>query len=470
MEEFLAVKKWYALGCALMLWASAQPPVHAEDKSFGQAEAAQQASAFVLPIVKRDSLLNGLQLIVMEQPGTGTVTARLRINSGAMFDLAEKGGLANLTAGMLLRGAGGLSAQNISETVNQLGLTLNIYVGWDTIDMVIGGPSDTTESIFDLLGRLTITPTFDQKELELLKSQRIAALRGEQGDDFELVQRKALEAVYGSHPFGRPLRGTAESVARITKQDLSYYHSKFYIANNAQLLVSGDATAEQVTRLARGRLGSWKKGEKSPASFRPPEPQQSRRIIIIDRADGTAGHAVIAQVGLTRRSDDYFAAMVMADLLGRMNSEFASKKAATAIEIENEPRWLMGPLAVKIKSSPEQIASAVSAAIESMTALQSSLPDIERVEAAKARLVGAMSDRLRTTDGAASVILEIETYGLGKDYLLNFAQRVKAITPADVQQAARNHLKPQAVTTVIAGPASKLEESLKSVGAVTVVR
>jgi zinc protease len=466
----LTVKKWYWLACVLALMVCAQPTVEARYLSVDQASASKQASPFVLPILKRDSLLNGLQLIVMEQKGTGTVTAHLRVNNGAMFDLAGKGGLADITAGMLLRGGGGLSAKNISDTVEQLALSVNVSVGWDSTDIVFSGPADALETIFDLLGRLTITPTFDQKEFDTLKSQRIAALKGEQGDDAEVVRRKALEAVFGTHPFGHPTRGTAESVAQITRQDLSYYHTKFYTANNAGLLVSGDTTAEMVTRLARSRLGSWKKGEKVPASFRPPESRQSRRIIVVDRPGSASTEAAIAQPGLSRRADDYFAAMVMSILLGGINSEIAAKNPATTFELENEPRWLEGPLLLKIKSAPGQLGPAVSQAIEAMSALQSRAPTIEQVEAAKSRLITSMADRLRSAESTASVILEIETYGLGRDYLLNYAGRVNAVTPQEVQRAAQNYLKPQSVSMAVTGPANQIEEPLKKLGAVTVVR
>ncbi|HXU08591.1 MAG TPA: hypothetical protein VN743_06310, partial [Blastocatellia bacterium] len=102
-----------------------------------------QGSSFVLPVVKRDSLLNGLQLITIEQPKTGSVSAHLRINSGALFDLSGKGGLADLTAGMLLRGGGGLNAKAVSDTVEQLALTVRVTTGWDSTDIIINGPSDT---------------------------------------------------------------------------------------------------------------------------------------------------------------------------------------------------------------------------------------------------------------------------------------------------------------------------------------
>jgi zinc protease len=424
----------------------------------------------VLPIVKRDSLLNGLQILVLEQPGTGAVRAHLRINSGSMFDLAGKGGLADITAGMLLKGGGGLSARNVSDTVEQLGLKVSIVVGWDSTDIIISGPADTLSSMFDLLGRLVITPAFDQKEFDALKSQRVTDLKAAAADDQEAVRRKALETVFGPHPFGRPFYGTDESLAQVARQDLVFYHGRYYLANNSGLVVSGDATAEQVTQLARAKLGAWKKGDKIPATFRPPDPVTTRRIILLDRPQAATAHAAIAQMAFSRRAEDYFAAAVMSDLLAQANARLAASAAGATVETKIEPRLIPGVAMVEIKSPADEAATRVSTALESMSRLQSGQPSVEEVEAAKSRIISSMAERLRTNEGTAGVILDIELYGLGRDYLINFADRLNRVTPADVQRAAQTYLRPQTAVAVIAAPAGRIEEPLKRLGNVTVIK
>jgi zinc protease len=429
-----------------------------------------QGSPFVLPVVKRDSLLNGLQLITIEQPKTGNVSAHLRINSGALFDLSGKGGLADLTAGMLLRGGGGLNAKAVSDTVEQLGLTVTVTAGWDSTDIIVNGPADTLDSIFDLLSKLLIAPSFDQKELDSLKAARVAEITKDLQDDRLIVRHKALETTYGSYPFGRPARGTVESIGKIARQDLQYFQSRFHIANNSTLIVVGDASAEQVTRLGRSKLGAWRKGEKVPPTFRPPETQTARRVFILNRDEQLPAQAAISQVGLSRRADDYFAAMVMAEVLATQASKAASVHAASKVDTGFEARLLPGPLVVSIKSSATDLANDVDSVLDVMARMQSTPLAGEVVESAKARLIAAMSERLNTNEGAAEVILDIETYGLGRDYLVRYADRINAITPADVEAAARTYLKPQAVTIVIAGPASRFETLMKKIGAVAVLK
>jgi zinc protease len=462
------VKKWAAFAAVLLLSQLVAFGVHGSARIPGNAR--PQTSPFVLPIAKRDSLLNGLQLITLEQQGTGSVYAHLRINSGALFDLAGKGGLADITAGMLLKGSGGLSARNLADTVEQLGLTVTVTAGWDSTDIVIGGPVESLEAIFDLLGRLLIMPAFEQKELDALKAARLAALNKGGRDDSDVVRRKALESVFGLYPFGHPARGTSESIAQITRQDLIYFYNRFYIANSSALLVSGDATADQVTRLARSKLGAWKKGERIPPTFRSLEAHAARRVFIADRSDEQPARAAIAQVGVSRRAEDYFAAVIMVDLLGRQASKITAVHPSTTVESDLEAGLIAGPLIVSIKSAPSDLAGNLDVVLDIMARTQTGLPASDQVEAAKARVIASMAERLKTTAGTAEVILDIETYGLGRDYVIRFGDRVNSITPADVQRAAQTHLNPQSVTVVIAGSASRFESPMKKLGAVALLK
>jgi zinc protease len=460
----LLKRVFVAVACAVICVCFAGS-LSAAEKPTGQGSSSPQSSPFVLPIARRDSLLNGLQLIVLEQPGTGSVTLHLRVNSGGMFDLAGKSGLADLTAGMLLRGGGGLTAKNISDTVEQLGLSVRVTVGWDATDISISGPGNEMESMFDLLSRLVVTPAFDQKELDALKAQRITALKTEAADENEGLRRKALESVFGSHPYGRPLTGTAESLAQIGRPDLLNFYSRFYIANNAQLLVQGEAAAEQVTRLARMRLGAWKKGDVVPPNFRRPEPAAANRVLLIDRGEVASSRALLAMMGVSRRAPDYFAAAMAIDIFNQLLAQ--ANLGATA---RAEARVLAGPLTIELNAPPDRVVENVKQITNLMGRLRAAPSALEQVEAAKSRLIAAMGERLRNNATIGDVILEIETYGLGRDYLLRYAERVNAVTPSDIQAAAREYLKPEGLVIAISGPAARLEADAKQLGAVTVMR
>ena len=465
VEVSLLKKVFVAVVCVILSGGCFASPRSAAEKPTGQGNQSLQPSPFVLPVAKRDSLLNGLQLIVIEQPDTKTVTAHLRINSGGAFDLAGKSGLADLTAGMLLRGGGGMSAKNVSDTVEQLGLTVRAAVGWDATDMVISGPRGEVDGIFDLLNRLVITPAFDQKELDALKAQRSTALKEEAADEHERLRRTALGGVFGTHPYGRPLAGTPETLQQIARADLVSFYSRFYIANNAQLLVQGDVTADQVTRLARARLGTWKKGEVVPSNFRYPDKPTASRVLLLDRPDATECRAVLASMWVSRRAPDYFAALMAVDIFNQLLAQANLQATARA-----EARVLAGPLTVELSAPPERIVENVRDITSLMARMQAQPPSLEQIEAAKARLLAGMGERLRANPATADLILDIESYGLGRDYVLHYAERVNAVTPADIQAAAREHIRPDTLVIALSGSAARLEADAKKLGAVTVVR
>jgi zinc protease len=428
-----------------------------------QTKPENKAPGINLPNVKRDYLLNGLQMIVIPQPGSGSVKFTLRINSGALFDLMGKGGLAYLTAGMLLRGG------NVKEIAETLGLSLKTTADWDSTDIVITGPADAIGDIFDLLSRLVVTPSFDPKELEALKSAHIAALKKEAQEDAEYVRQKACETLFGSHPFGHPVRGTVESVSRIEKSDLLYYHKRFYLANNAELLVTGDVTAEQVFQRARPKLGLWKKGELVPPTFRPPDLASTRQVVAIDRPAARKAHATIAMMGFSRRASDYYAALVMSELLKQMNEHMGTALGAI-IQTRVEPHMIASPLLIEIESPPDRIAATIEATHQQVNRIKAGQISLEQVNSAKQRLASSFNERINAVDGLATLLLDIELYGLGRDYLFHYLEWLNAVTLDEVIWAAQKYLPLQSAVIAVAAPAAQVEGDLKKVGTVTVLK
>ncbi|MEW6129245.1 MAG: pitrilysin family protein [Acidobacteriota bacterium] len=421
-----------------------------------------QTDNLTLPIIKKDSLLNGLQLITLEKPGSGEVSIKVRIKSGAVFDLVGKGGLADLTAGMLLRGGGGYSFKTVEEVVEQSAIRINIKTGWDYTSLEFSGPKDATETIFDLMSRLIISPAFDQKEFDSLKAERLAAIKSATNDRL-LIDLKAVESLYGTHPYGKLPQGTSDSLAKITKADLSYFHSKFYLANNAVLIAAGDLSAEEVTKLTRTKLGAWKKGDLVAPSFRAPDSLTGRRVFLIDRPEATVAQMVIAQSGFSRRSTDFLAAVLMMELY----KEQIAKLCQQNCSVEYSQRLLNGPILINIQSSPTELTTRVEQLTKLITTMQSSQPEAESVERVKTELIQMMNEKLK--NNPAEILFDIDSYGLGKDYLVTFIERVKAITPSDIQKAAKAYLTGSNNLIVVAAPVKAYEMEWKKLGEFTVM-
>src|SRR5205085_5563940 len=126
-----------------------------------------------------------------------------------------------------------------------------------------------------------------------------------------------------------------------------------------------------------------------------------------------------------------------------------SRLGATA---KADARVLAGPLSVELSSPPDQLLENVKKVTDLMARLGAEPPSLEQLEAAKSRLIASMGERLRNPATLADVILDIESYGLGRDYLLRYPERANAVTPAGIQAAAREYLRPQGLVIVVSGP------------------
>ena len=419
-------------------------------------------AGLTMPVVKSDSLLNGLRLMLIENTSSADLRLHLRVNSGAMFDLAGKGGLADLTAGMLLRGGGGLSAKNVEETVQHLGVRISVTTGWDATDIVMTGPAGNFESMLDLCAKLAVNPGFEQTELEALKRSRIELLKRDSANAGESLKHKALGELFGSYPFGHPERGTSDTVSKVDRGDLVYYHNRFYLPNNSELMITGETTLEEVTRLSRAKLGAWRKGDIVPATFRQPELPGGLKLVVVNDPISRIAKAIIAQPGFSRRANDYYAAAVLTEVLAASNKRLAASMGAdVSIETSAHARYLAGPILIAVQSPTDKLHAALDAVMKTLNAFKGGRVDAQEVESAKQRVIEAFNGRLRTPAGIEEALLENELYGLGRDYVIRFEERVSAVTSADCAQAAQKYLMPQNSVIAALGTAKEIEPALK---------
>src|SRR5262249_31356233 len=157
----------------------------------------------------------------------------------------------------------------------------------------------------------------------------------------------------------------------------------------------------------------------------------------------------------------YFPMLVMNEIL---NAKFARQQKGK-VELDAVPHIISSPLMIHVTAPPAEMSQALSETLATLTLMQENAPSVEQLEAAKASISSRFSEHLQANP--ADALLDIELYGLGRDYLVNYLDRLSAITPADVQRAAKEVLQPQTNAIVVAGPAKLFDTELKKLGGVT---
>src|SRR5262249_4077700 len=114
-------------------------------------------------------------------------------------------------------------------------------------------------------------------------------------------------------------------------------------------------------------------------------------------------------------------------------------------------------------------AAALQAVLDAMDRLKSAEPSQEDLDRARQSLISSYLQETATIDGQVDALLDIEQYGLGRDYMLNFAARMAAVSAEEVRTAAQKHLNTAALAIAVVGPASMLSDPLKKLGQVSVI-
>src|SRR5687767_13995857 len=260
------------------------------------------------PQPEREQLLNGLRLLIWPQPGSPELTVKLRINSGAAFDLSGKSGQMALLGDLLFP-----DAATVDYFTDELGGKLDISVNYDSITITMVGKAAELEQVISVLRNALLSTQFTPELVTRIRDARIKSLRDATVSPPMVADRAIATRLFGDFPYGRPPGGTPEDLARIDRADLMLAHERFLSSNNATLAIVGGVTRARAFRTVRQLLGPWHKNEKLvPTTFTQPEAPDPRTLIV--NVAGPTSEIRLAVRGLARSDADFHASLVAARL------------------------------------------------------------------------------------------------------------------------------------------------------------
>lgn len=405
-------------------------------------------------------LLNGLRIVIVNRPGEPKIWMKLRVHSAAAFDLAGREGMTQLLSDALFPDP--TTRQYITE---ELGGQLDVRTTYDSVDVTVSGDSDKFDRLVELLRNAFLQMRLTPDEVKRLKEARLKEAR-ESGSPALAADRAAAARLYGAHPYGRTITGTAESLARIERADLMLARERFHNPNNATLVIVGNVERTRAMRVLRQYLGAWRKGDAiAPSTFRQPDAPDARALII--DAPGAGGAEVrIALRGLARTERD----RVAAALLARVARErwqtalsAASAENAASVNAVHDAHALGGVFRLSASVPAASAGAAIESARAVLLALAGSQVSAAELDKAKRDLAAAAATRNRPTPDQtfADHLLDSATFKF------DAAQDARALaaappTTADLQRVAARLFRDAPQATVIVGPASELRAALAS--------
>jgi zinc protease len=401
---------------------------------------------------REERLLNGLRIFFFPRPGAQKVWMRLRVNSGAAFDLAGKEGTARLLADALFPDPS--TGQYVAE---ELGGRLDVRAGYDAIEITISGDAARFDSLTEVLRNALLQMRLTPDEVRRLKEARIKLLGGRAETAAARAGRAAAARLFAGYPYGRAAEGTAESIARIERADLMLARDRFLNPNNSLLAVAGPVEPARAMRTFRQFLGPWRKSEETvPATFRQPAAPDARTLLL-DVPGAHEAEVRISARGLARSDRDRAAAALLAHVAGQRLRSALKDVAPAKLSAAHDSHALAGLFRVSATVPSARAAQAIEAARTVLRSLATAPVTAAEAEAARRELAAASQAGRDGEDGAAADWLESFSYGHAP---VSPARLSENVTPADLLRVGARLFRDAPIASVVAGDGAALRESL----------
>ncbi len=419
---------------------------------------------FVFPKYTESNLKNGIKVFLIEDNEQPTFSFRILIPGGSAFD-ADKPGLAELTAEMLTKGAGKLTALQIAQKLDGVGANLSVTAYPEYF--VISGNSLVKHIplLLDILADVLLRPTFPEEELDKLKPRVIAAIRNEKSRGSSIANALTKKVIYGGqHPYGA--RKTEESISKITIDDIKTFYQKYFKPDWASLVITGDVNLKEIIPLFDKAFANWKKANIPPLTFPPTNPSPLG-VYFVERPASVQSSIVVSTPTVEIKHPDYETLDLAASIIG---SGFAGRLFRTLRETYSYTYTPFGyqtssKFANRFACGAEVRNAVTDSAIdvikEQLNLLATEPPSEEELNRIKKVEIGHYLMSFENSDFISSLIQNAYFNGIPLADLKSYPKRVQNMTPYDIQKAAKKYMHPNNSYIIVVGNPevkSKLEK------------
>ena len=424
-----------------------------------------------LPKLQRATLSNGLKVILAERHEVPLVNFTLAADAGFASDASTTPGTANLAMQVLSDGTRTRNALKISDELEALGATLHGYSNLDLSFVSLSALTAQLEASLDLFADVVLNPSFPETEVKREQKLALAGIEREQNTPATLALRVLPALLYGlGHPYGNPMTGsgTKDSVAKLTRGDLVKFHDTWLRPNNSTLVVVGDTTLKEVTPKLEKFFAGWKSGSAPAKNLKTVAVAAKSAVYLIDKPGAQQSVIVAGVVAPPRADPREIAIEAMNNSLGGMFG------ARLNMNLREDKHWSYGARTVLREArsqrpfyaiAPVQTDKTKESLVEMNKEFRGIVGDhpvgTEELAKIQANETLKLPGSRETLDALGQSIVDLVQFSLPDDYYDTYAGKVRALKTSDVNDAAKEVVRPDNLIWIVVGDRAKIEAGVR---------
>ncbi|HMO77019.1 MAG TPA: pitrilysin family protein [Sphingopyxis sp.] len=432
--------------------------------------------ALDFPAIERAKLKNGIEVVFAHRSTVPTVNVAVSFDAGYAADPRDALGTQSLMLSLMNEGTKTLDSIAFAEAKERLGAQISGSANADETVFSLFALKPNLAPSLSLLADYIRNPAFDAKELERVRAQQLNRLKAERNNPNALAARVLAPVLYGAeHPYGIPPSGLGDekAVAAAARDQLAAFHATWVRPDTARIFVVGDTTLGEVTRQLDAAFGNWKapKAAKPVKHFEIAIPAPQPRILLVDRPKSPQSVILAGKVIDAKGGDDLETLRTANDIFG---GNFLSRFNMNLRETKG---WSYG-VRTRISSDKDRLTWVASAPVQadrtgdSIKELQADLGAFlgDRGVTAEERewsingSVRELPGSFETSGDVLGGLRNIAKFGRPDNYYEALAGIYEAMTPEQIDAAARRVLSTDGLVYVVVGDAATVKPQLDGLG------
>ena len=428
------------------------------------------------PTIERTTLSNGIPVFFARRASIPVVRMSVSFDAGFSSDPKTALGTQALMLAVLDEGTKTRNSIQIAEESERLGASISTSASIDRTNIGLYSLTPNLGASLGLVADIIRNPAFDPQEVERVRGQQLARIKAGLSSPDGIAAYVLPTLIYGpAHPYGNPGTGAGEaaSVRTISRDALVQFHQNWLRPDNAQIFVIGDTTLAALKPQLEAALGDWK----APAAPKPVKtftaqiPAPANKIYLIDRPG--SGQSVILAGTVTDKTgkDDLVTLRQANDVMGgsflsRMNSDLRETKGwsygmySALNSYENRTSFILNA-PVQADRTGDSVVAIMSQMRDFLGSKGTTAAELERTTNGSVR---ELPGQFETSDAVLGSMQRIIWLNRPDDYWEKLPARYKAMTPGDLDAAARATLDPGKLTWIVVGDAASVKPQLAKTG------
>lgn len=409
---------------------------------------------------------NGMRIIYMEDHEQPLISFRLLIPGGSSLD-KDLPGLADITADMMTKGAGELSADEFSNKIDFMGASFRVSSGSEYIEITGSSLLKYEDELFGLLKDVLASPKFPSDELKRIKNQMMSSLQYEKSQPHSLASKLTSLVMYGDgHPFAN--FANEQSIEKIENSDVKKFFKNTVIPSNAILAVTGDFKTSEMNEKMKSFFSFWK-SEETPDLTIPEAKVKDYGIYFIPRPGSVQSIVYLAAKAPAYKTPDHEFLRLASGVLGGgfgsrlmrvLREEYAytySPKARLTNRRSFNHIYCYADVRNSVTDSSIWIMNGLITDLAKNYAKEAELNRIKKF------MTGTYNMSFENPSYTASLLQNAEFTGYPVSALKNYTARLSRISHFELQRAAANYLTEPNLRIIVVGD-PEVKDKLKALG------